>query len=58
VRELPHQASLAPEQGHAFRGRVGGGVMIFGLNEQHDFEIVGVGNAHGTRHVAVQNVHA
>jgi ATP-dependent DNA helicase RecG len=30
----------------AFANRVGGGVMLFGLNEQQNFEVVGVGNAH------------
>ncbi|MCI0694401.1 putative DNA binding domain-containing protein [candidate division KSB1 bacterium] len=30
----------------AFANRTGGGVILFGLDESHNFEIVGVGNAH------------
>ena len=30
----------------AFANRVDGGVVLFGLDESHDFKVVGVGNAH------------
>lgn len=30
----------------AFANRVGGGVILFGLDERRSFEVVGVGNAH------------
>jgi len=30
----------------AFANRAGGGAILFGLDEEHNFEIVGVGNAH------------